>query len=240
MKNKSDPFLNPSASYQNTYLYYVRKSILSSLKKNLDQLHGVLLDVGCGQMPYKHLIMEGGLVWKYIGLDLANNPTHDNNPDVLWDGIKIPLPDGSMDSVLLTEVLEHCPDPVELLREIHRVIKPGGKIFGTVPFLFPLHEAPYDFYRYTPFALKRFAENTGFKISRIGSLGGWDASLAQMLGMWLRSAKISRISRAIFTFFLYPFYRYLIFRDDSLMQSIDRTDFRGTPMITGLYFVFEK
>lgn len=102
-------------------------------------------------------------------------------------------------------MLEHTPVPIELLREIHRVIKPSGKIFGTVPFLFPLHEVPYDFYRYTPFALERFAEKTGFKISEIGSLGGWDASLAQMLGMWLRSPNLSRISRAFLRLFFIHF-----------------------------------
>jgi 2-polyprenyl-3-methyl-5-hydroxy-6-metoxy-1,4-benzoquinol methylase len=207
---------------------------------NQDHLKGILLDVGCGQMPYKQLLMEGGAVSNYIGLDLENNPIHNNTPDILWNGKEIPLADNSVDSVLLTEVLEHVPEPTELLWEIHRVIKPGGKIFGTVPFLFNLHEVPYDFYRYTPFALERFAERTGFRIIKIEYLGGWDASLAQMIGMWLRSAKMTRISRAIFNVFLYPLYLWLISKENKLADNTDHSDFRNWPMITGLCFVFEK
>lgn len=92
MKNNSDPFLNPSLGYRNTHLFYIRKSILLSLMKNIGHLQGILLDVGCGQMPYKELIMESGFVSSYIGLDLENNPIHHNNPDLLWNGIEIPLP----------------------------------------------------------------------------------------------------------------------------------------------------
>ena len=239
-KTKSHPFVNPPISYRHTHLYYIRKSILSFVTASSNSIHGVLLDVGCGQMPYKQLIMEAGLVSRYIGLDLENNPIHLNAPDMLWDGTEIPLPDCSVDSVLLTEVLEHCPEPAALLQEIHRVMNFGGKIFGTVPFLFPLHEAPYDFYRYTPFALERFAEMSGFRNRKIGSLGGWHGSLAQMLGMWLRSARMSRFSRAIFTLFLYPFYRYLISKEINLAQGSDLMDFEMESMNVGFWFVFEK
>lgn len=90
------------------------------------------------------------------------------------------------DSVVLTEVLEHCPEPRDLMAEVNRVMKKGAKLFGTVPFIYPLHEAPWDFYRYTPFAIERLAKQTDFKVIKIESLGGWHASLALTIGLWLR------------------------------------------------------
>jgi len=72
------------------------------------------------------------------------------------------------------------------MKEIWRVLKPGGILFFTVPFLWNLHEIPYDEYRYTPFALKRHLTQSGFNEIEIKAMGGWDAALAQMLGLWVR------------------------------------------------------
>ena len=58
-------------------------------------------------------------------------------PDLVWDGKNIPLPDRAVESVLATEVFEHCPEPESLMREIHRVLKPQGFLFFTTPFFGP-------------------------------------------------------------------------------------------------------
>jgi len=97
--------------------------------------------------------------------------------DCLWQRIE--------DSIA-TEVFEHCPDPEIVMKEIWRVLKLGGILFFTVPFLWNLHETPYDEYRYTPFALKRHLTQSGFTEIEIKAMGGWDAALAQMLGLWVR------------------------------------------------------
>jgi SAM-dependent methyltransferase len=230
-------FLNPSPKFSNSHLYLVRSSILRSLVLNLESLKGRLLDVGCGQSPYKPLLLSpNGFASEYIGLDLEANPVHKNNPDLLWDGNSIPLTDNYVDSVLLTEVLEHAPEPVLLLKEVSRVLKSGGRLFGTVPFLYPLHEVPWDFYRFTPFAIERFSKESGFNIIKIEALGGWDASLAQMIGLWACQSKLNRIERLFFSIILSPFYRFLLRREKSSMP----VDFLSSPMITGLSFILEK
>ncbi len=99
---------------------------------------------------------------RYIGLDLENNPIYENRPDITWKGNTIPLDDGSIDCAICTEVLEHLPDPEAVLSEIHRVLKPDGLVFISVPFLWPLHDVPYDEYRYTPFSLRRHLTASGF------------------------------------------------------------------------------
>jgi SAM-dependent methyltransferase len=105
---------------------------------------------------------------------------------------------------MATEVLEHCPEPEVVLSEIGRVLKPKGVFFFTVPFLWPLHDSPYDEYRYTPFALKRHLANSGFENVRMKSLGGWDASLGVMLGLWVRRSPMGKLRRRILSVLLAP------------------------------------
>lgn len=237
---KSHPFLNPSKSYLNIHLYVVRKSILDAVTRHKKDLSGVLLDVGCGQMPYKSLLKrteneDGG--WDdYIGLDLEVNPIHDNQPDLTWDGRNIPMGDETVESILLTEVLEHVPEPAGVLDEISRVLKPGGVVLVTVPFLFPLHEVPYDYYRYTPFALSRLAEDAGFAVEELEALGGWDASLALMIGLWLRRRKMSRWLKLCFAAVLYPIYCWLL-RAEAASPPVQ---FMKQPMLTGTFMLARK
>ena len=87
-------------------------------------------------------------------------------------------------------------------------------LFFTVPFLYPLHDVPHDEYRYTPFALERHFRNAGFTRLELKALGGWDASLAQMMGLWLRLRPMpSMRTRAILSRIAMPVVRYLAERD---------------------------
>ena len=124
--------------------FIVRGSIVSALKRALPHIRGTVLDVGCGRMPYREMILSppSGAT-KYLGLDLAR-AAYAAQPDLAWDGEHIPLSDNAVECTLATEVFEHCPGPERVMHEIKRVLKPGGMLFFTVPFLWPLHEVPYD------------------------------------------------------------------------------------------------
>lgn len=181
-------FINPSLSVKNLDIYYIRYSIFKSLKETLSSFSGDLLDIGCGKMPYKSYVLENSQIKKYVGLDIEDALEYDESikADFVWDGNTMPFENESFECAFGTEVLEHCPDPEKVLKEVHRVLKIDGVFFFTVPFLWNLHEVPHDEYRYTPFSLHRHLQSSGFKEIKIRATGGWHASMAQMLGLWVR------------------------------------------------------
>jgi SAM-dependent methyltransferase len=229
---KQDGFIHIPFTAGNLDRYQVRVSILHALNEALPLFKGRLLDVGCGRMPYRQYILDNAKVSSYTGMDLHNALVYDTRvkPDILWDGKRIPIPDGSFDSAMATEVLEHVPDPTATLREVHRVLVPGGTFFFTVPFLWNLHEVPHDEYRYTPFSLQRHLAEAGFRKITLQAMGGWHASLAQMLGLWVRRAPMSPFKRSMLSWLLKPLARFLLSKDRKPAPP-----FREGQMITGLY-----
>ena len=222
-----DEFLNPQYAPDTLDLAGVRRSILAALTRELPRFHGTLLDVGAGYAPYRPLVLAPpSRVTRYIALDLSDNIYQP--PDLKWDGSTIPLRTGTVDCALATEVFEHVPEPENLMRECLRVLKPGGLLFFTVPFLWPLHTVPYDEYRYTPFALGRHLQSAGFCEVRVSALGGWDASLAQMVGLWVRRRPMSDMTRRVLSRLAWPLVVYLA-RHDHVPQA-----FHESLMITGL------
>lgn len=201
--------------------YTPRTSILRSVKKETASFYGSVLDVGCGLMPYRRIIESLDAVEKYVGMDLEK-PTYYGNvePDLKWDGISIPTEDETFDCAMATEFLEHYPEPETVLAEVRRVMKPGGRFFATVPFIWNLHEVPYDEYRYTPYSLERHLRNAGFKDVVVKPLGGWNMALAQMVGLWLGFAPMGHTRRRIFRNLLFPFYAILV-RTDRRFERFD-------------------
>ena len=216
--------------------YFIRSSIFKALQSSLPSFTGHLLDVGCGKMPYRDFILKNSDVENYTGLDIETALVYEESvtPDFYWDGIKMPFEDESYHCAMATEVLEHCPEPEIVLKEIHRVLKPSGILFFTVPFLWNLHEVPHDEYRYTPFSLERHLKNSGFTTVTINASGGWHASMAQMLGLWVRRAPMSNSKRKYLSHLLKPVIKKLIAKDRGVKT------FKNRQMITGLWGVAIK
>lgn len=226
-----DNFTNIDFTTENLDRYQIRSSVFSALKKTIPKFKGHLLDIGCGKMPYKAYILNNSNVSNYIGLDIENALIYDNHvkPDFTWDGRVMPFENLSFECAFATEVLEHCPEPEVVLKEVNRVLKPGGLFFFTVPFLWNLHETPHDEYRYTPFSLQRHLENSGFNDIEINATGGWHASMAQMLGLWVRRSPMSKTKRKYLSFLIKPVIKKLLKLDKN-----ENVLFKNGQMITGL------
>ncbi len=125
--------------------------------------HGTLLDIGCANQRLKYFLSEN---CNYIALDYYKTATdlYGAIPNIYGDAQKLPFIDESADTVALIEVLEHLPDPNAAIAEAYRVLKVGGHLVITVPFLYPIHDAPYDFHRWTQFGLEELALRYNFRI----------------------------------------------------------------------------
>jgi SAM-dependent methyltransferase len=133
--------------------------------------HGRLLDLGCGKVPlfsaYKDLVTES------VCVDWSRSMHGNDHLDAICDlnGL-LPFANNEFDTVLLSDVLEHIAEPQRLIGEIDRVLRSNGTLLMNVPFYYWLHEQPFDFYRYTEFALRRFVDSTSLKITVLVSIGG--------------------------------------------------------------------
>lgn len=210
-----DGFLRVEIGARNVDRWIVRCTILEALRRAYPQLHGRLLDVGCGKMPYRSDILSRSSVRDYVGLDLESALVYDAavTPHARWDGKTIPFAAGSFDCAIATEVFEHAFDIDRLLLEIRRVLCPGATLFFTTPFLWPYHEMPYDAQRWTAQGLEDRLRKAGFRDIRIASEGNWHSSLAQFLGLWVARSGLHPIVRL-------PL-RHLVFLAQKVLMRFD-------------------
>jgi SAM-dependent methyltransferase len=130
--------------------------------------HGRLLDVGCGHKPWERVFAPR--VTEHVGLEREG--ARGARADVVYDGDRMPFGDGAFDTVLSNQVLEHVPDPRALWAEMVRVLAPGGRLIVTVPFSFRLHAEPDDYWRFTPYALRRLCDESGLRVEVLEPRGG--------------------------------------------------------------------
>lgn len=142
--------------------------------------HPRVLDVGCGNKPYLDLF--GGA--EYVGLNYSREHA---NPDVLGDAMHLPFADSAFDIVFSTQVLEHLPEPAAFLSEAFRVLTSGGVLIVSCPFYWPLHEEPYDFYRYTKYGLVHMLAKAQFTEPVVLADGGGWAQAFLAIGLQLPS-----------------------------------------------------
>lgn len=151
---------NPGAIIENT----IRAKKLSEFLKQKGSMD-TLLDLGCGPRPYFSIYAP--YFKKSIGADLAESPFPKEKIDIYCSVTNVPLPDQSVDMILCTEVLHDIREPDEFFNEVRRLLKPGGVLFLTSPFVVPIVDGAYDHYRYTRFGLQYRIEKSGMVVDQI-------------------------------------------------------------------------
>jgi SAM-dependent methyltransferase len=147
---------------------------------------GRLIDLGCGKVPlygsYRdHVDSVTCVDW---GDSYHGNQYLDQECDLTRP---LPFADDDFDTIVLSDVLEHIPEPASLWSEMARILRPSGTLIMNVPFCYWIHEKPHDYYRYTEFALQRFAEGAGLEVLELEPLGGALEILADIHGKLLQS-----------------------------------------------------
>jgi SAM-dependent methyltransferase len=147
-------------------------SIWADLARLLPQVRGTLADVGAGAQPFRDLLPPEV---SYIAVDIEEAELYFGYraADTRYvRGAVLPLADGEADTVLCTETLEHVQDPGAFLRELARVLAPGGRLILSVPFAARWHFVPHDYWRFTPTGLERLLTPAGFLEVRVYARGG--------------------------------------------------------------------
>lgn len=149
------------------YCYFLALNNLRVLKKLLERLPAAnrltVVDLGCGSKPFEELFPQGTT---YVGIDVST----ERGANVIYDfQAGVPISDSSADVVILSEALEHLPDPFLIIGEVKRILKPRGYLFVSTPFALPIHGKPFDFFRFTEFFYRGLQQRFGLEIMCLGT-----------------------------------------------------------------------
>jgi SAM-dependent methyltransferase len=198
----------PSSEHKNrkAYNWLAYRSGDKLLHKSAVLYKGILYDLGCGEAPYKPFFLQ--YADQYVGVDWPDS-FHNTNADILADLNKpLPIEAETADTVVSLSVLEHLCEPQIMLDECFRILKKGGMLILQVPWQWCIHEAPHDYFRYTPYGLTYMLKKSGFEDINIKPISGFFTMLTLKCNYFskrfLQFPAPFRIPiHAIFTFFWY-------------------------------------
>ncbi len=143
--------------------------------------NALVLDIGSGNADYQ--LPESN---RFVRIDYPETGRHyRNRPDIHADARMLPFKTASVDRVLLLEVLEHIPDTAPVMEEIQRVLKPGGVLYISVPFIYPAHDLPHDYFRFSVEGLQYLLQKHGLQPEIIRRHGNSVVSLLQIANLVL-------------------------------------------------------
>ncbi|WP_118974362.1 class I SAM-dependent methyltransferase [Taibaiella koreensis] len=185
-------------------------TIYSAMKKELPRFEGKVLDVGCGDSPYYHLLHKDKTNYYGIDVAIADDFKYSNEKITIFDGKHIPFNDGFFDAFLCTEVLEHCFEFQALIDDMYRVSRKGAKGIITIPWSARYHYIPYDYFRYTPSTLKKIFTSFG-KVEVYGRGTDLTAICAKIIVLFFRNFTTPRYFWTIpFLLVLFPCFIFAV------------------------------
>jgi SAM-dependent methyltransferase len=165
---------------------------------------GRVLDIGCGNRWVESVLDDAT---DYVGLDYPGTVAlgYDGRADVLGDGMRLPFSSASFDTVVLLDVLEHLPGPTRALSEANRVLRAGGNLIVQVPFLYPLHDEPFDYTRWTWHGLLHLLREEGFETTTVEYHGNPTETASAMTAIALAKTVLDSVRKPRLSIVLTPF-----------------------------------
>jgi SAM-dependent methyltransferase len=173
-------YRNPGAVIEETIRVRMLKDTFGILGKKQ-----LLIDLGCGPRPYYNLYKS--YYERTIGIEHPDTIFPKSNIDIFCTAESVPLESETADVILCTEVLHDIAEPQKVLREINRLLKPGGVLILTTPFLVPIVDGKIDHYRYTKTGLTYLISKSGMKVESVVPVSDIFGALTTLyVKPWLR------------------------------------------------------
>lgn len=158
--------------------FFSRKNLYKSVKEYSPYMTGKCMDFGCGIQPYRRMLPAR----EYVGVEIESDS---KMPGVIYyDGHTLPFEDETFDSIISSEVFEHISNVEEIITELRRVLKTGGIMLLTVPFVYPKHCWPYDFKRYTMQGLQNMLIDERFECIECKADSNYQECMAQLKNVY--------------------------------------------------------
>ena len=179
-----------------------RRELALALGKLAPRLTGSVLDFGAGSQPYRSLLKNCS---NYVSLEYDTPQNRERKvANIFYNGKSIPIQANSYDGILSTQTLEHVPNPDVIVAEWARVLRDGGLLLITMPFMWPEHEMPYDYQRYSSGGLRLLLERSGFEIVEQYRLLSDCRAPAQLFLAWIFDAILVKCRPKVLRFLLIP------------------------------------
>ena len=191
---------NPTARNLRRFAHVFRRTLLhpqwlafrfkgNAARRVIALVDGDVLDIGCADGALRlHLRATA----RYVGLDYpATTHLYNTRPSIYGDAQNLPFSAAAFDHIVLLDVLEHLPRPEECLAEAARVLRPGGQVLIHIPFAYPLHDRPFDFWRVTEHGLHALAKRAGMQARSVEACGHAIETSGLLLNLALTQSLIS-------------------------------------------------
>ena len=184
----------PNPAYVHPSSYFYCSLIIDEYKRIIEQYtHGDLWDCGCGEVPFFKFYESK--VQSITCTDWEGSLHKDLHLDKVVDiNREVDFKSEKFDSILLADVIEHLPDPSQSLKELVRTLKPGGNLIIMTPFLYRIHEEPFDFVRLSAFYFQKEFEKLELEMLELNEIGGiFNAGLLSFNQIFARNVWMRRL-----------------------------------------------
>jgi len=198
--------------------FLIKRKIKRYLVDIFNNDKDTILDLGCGEKPSYHEFIKG----KIVCCDIVKNKI----AHVVGDADNLPFKENSFDKIISINSFYYFKNPFSVAKDLHKILKKNGKIILVVPFFYPIHDIPFDRYRFTKYGLRTMLEKH-FRVDEIKTIGGFFNMPAIILhsfikGLPLMFPKSMRNFIKIIAYVLYPL--YITAQLVSILDIFDKTD----------------
>jgi len=198
--------------------FFVIKKRISGLLNGKFTDSDIVLDIGCGKNPYYHKSIGARIICADI--------KHSATADIVCDAMSLPIKKSKFDGIICVNSLYYYSNPFKAIREFSDILKKNGKLIIITPFIYPIHDAPDDRYRFTEYGIRELLKNE-FAVEEIKAIGGIFNLPSVLLHSLIKGLpliapnRMKKFAKLMAIVLLYPF--YILAQLISLLDILDKS-----------------